>query len=256
MKTRVIQDGPDTGSAGQRRHAIEIDGLRVVRGEQPVLEHLDLRVPVGSVTGLLGPSGCGKSTLLRSIVGVQRVAAGRVTVLGLPAGHPRLRRRVAYVTQTPSVYRDLSVRQNLDYFATVLAAPDGAVDRALADVDLSALAGSRVDRLSGGQLNRVSLAVALLITPELMVLDEPTVGLEPVLRRKLWDLFHRLATGGTTLLVSSHVLDEAERCQHLLLMRDGTILSHESPEELKQRTGAPDMETAFLHLVNEPEPVR
>ena len=231
--------------------AVEIDGLRVVRGERVVLDDLSLRLSAGRVIGLLGPSGCGKSTLLRAIVGVQVVERGTVRVLGLAAGSASLRTRVAYATQAASVYDDLSVEENLRYFAAVLGAPAAEVGRVLAEVDLTDEAERQVMRLSGGQRSRVSLAVALLGTPELLVLDEPTVGLDPVLRTDMWDLFHRLAGEGRTLLVSSHVMDEATRCDELLLMRDGAILAQETPQSLLSRTGARDTEEAFLTLVRD-----
>lgn len=231
--------------------AIRVRGLRVVRGGAPVLPALDLDVRRGAVTGLLGPSGCGKSTLMRAIVGVQRIESGTVEVLGEPAGSAALRHRVGYVTQAPSVYPDLSVRENLEFFRRVLGAPADAVDRAIKAVSLESYADRVALRLSGGQFARVSLAVALLNEPAVLVLDEPTVGLDPVLRRELWAFFHRLADGGTTLLVSSHVMDEAMRCDALLLMREGRVLAHEPPAALLERTGAADIEAAFLALVGD-----
>jgi ABC-2 type transport system ATP-binding protein len=201
------------------------------------------------VSGLLGPSGCGKTTLIRCIVGVQKVAAGDVRVLGGPAGVPALRRRVSYVTQAPSVYADLTVRENLRYFAAVLDVPGREIGRALEAVDLAGAGGQLVGTLSGGQRSRVSLAIALLGQPDLLVLDEPTVGLDPVLRRDLWTLFHRLAEEGATLLVSSHVMDEASRCDRLLLMREGALVADTTPDELRERTGEQEMESAFLRLV-------
>lgn len=240
------------------RYAVEIEGLRVVRGENVVLDGLSLRIRAGAVTGLLGPSGCGKTTLLRSIVGVQIVAAGAVSVLGSPAGSPELRDRVAYATQAASVYDDLSVRENLRYFASVLAAPPGDVERTIREVELDREADAIVHRLSGGQRSRVSLAVALLGDPELIVLDEPTVGLDPVLREELWGLFKSLAETGRALIVSSHVMDEATRCDELVLMREGAVIAQETPGALLERTGAADAEHAFLELVRgrgEPEPV-
>jgi len=228
---------------------IEITGLRVDRGGATVLHDLTVSVDGGVVTGLLGPSGSGKSTLMRAIVGVQIVASGDVSVLGLPAGAPALRSRVGYVTQSPSVYGDLSVRENLTYFARVLGAPPAGVDRVIERVGLADMAGHLVGRLSGGQRARVSLATALLNEPDVLVLDEPTVGLDPVLRRDLWDFFHELAEGGTTLLVSSHVMDEAARCDRLLLLREGLILADLAPDELLRRTGAADLDAAFLRLV-------
>jgi len=229
--------------------AVVVDGLRVIRGSREVLPGISLSVPRRQVVGLLGPSGGGKTTLLRSIVGVQVIAGGTVTVLGEPAGSPGLRSRVGYVTQEPSVYADLTVRANLAYFAALVGASRDSVERTIEAVDLTAVADSRVDRLSGGQRSRVSLGAALVGSPELLVLDEPTVGLDPVLRRDLWAMFHRLATDGTTLLVSSHVMDEATRCDRLLLLREGHVLADDTPDGLLTRTGASDAEHAFLALI-------
>jgi ABC-2 type transport system ATP-binding protein len=229
--------------------AIAIEGLDVRRGGKAVIKGLSAELATGQVTGLLGPSGCGKTTLIRSIVGVQKVAAGAVRVLGLAAGATALRSRVAYVTQAPSVYADLTVHENLHYFARVLGAPAPEVGRALTAVDLADAGSQLVGTLSGGQRSRVSLAAALLGRPELLVLDEPTVGLDPVLRRDLWALFHRLADDGATLLVSSHVMDEAARCDRLLLMRDGELIAQTTPAELRERTHEDDMEAAFLRLI-------
>jgi ABC-2 type transport system ATP-binding protein len=234
--------------------AVSVRHLEVVRGGRVVLPDLVVDVPRGSVVGLLGPSGCGKTTLMRSIVGVQKVSGGEVSVLGSPAGSRQLRRSIGYMTQAPSVYGDLTVTENLDYVAAVLglrgAARRADVDRVLGLVSLADHGGARVDRLSGGQLSRVSLAAALLGTPELLVLDEPTVGLDPVLRRDLWTLFGRLSAGGVTLLVSSHVMDEAVRCDRLLLMREGRMLADDTLDGVLAATGAPDAEQAFLVLVD------
>jgi ABC-2 type transport system ATP-binding protein len=249
---------PDPAQPDTTAPAVHAEHLTVVRGHRTVLRGLGFTVPRGRITGLLGPSGCGKSTLMRAIVGTQAGVTGTLEVLGLPAGDAALRSRVGYVTQAPSVYADLTVRQNLDYFAAILdpgrAAADRRrnIDRVLADVDLTSHADAVSGTLSGGQRSRVSLAVALLGTPELLVLDEPTVGLDPVLRRDLWALFHDLAaTRGATLLVSSHVMDEAERCHRLLLMREGEILAADTPDALRTRTGTETVEDAFLHLVDE-----
>jgi len=229
-------------------NAVEIRDLHVVRGTHTVLEHLDLTIG-GGVTGLLGPSGCGKSTLMRCLVGVQRVQGGTVEVFGLPAGTRPLRDRVGYVTQAISVYNDLTVAENLRFFAQVLGTRRTEVDRAIEAVDLQDYRNDVVGRLSGGQQSRASLAVALLDKPDLLVLDEPTVGLDPVLREDLWTLFHRLADAGVAVFVSSHVMDEAERCDRLLLMREGRILADGTPAEIKAAAGADDVEAAFLALV-------
>jgi ABC-2 type transport system ATP-binding protein len=231
--------------------AIAVRDLRVVRGGVEVLRGLTFEVPRGQVTGLLGPSGCGKTTLMRALVGVQIVAGGEVTVLGRPAGDPSLRCMIGYSTQNPAVYRDLSVVENLRYFAAVLKAPRSDVDRVIEEVGLSGVAGQLGGTLSGGQLSRASLAVALLGSPELVVLDEPTVGLDPVLRQELWRLFQSLADRGVTLIVSSHVMDEAARCQRLIVMREGEILADDTPRELREHTRTTDLEEAFLRLIEE-----
>jgi ABC-2 type transport system ATP-binding protein len=231
--------------------AIALRGLRVVRGGRLVLDDVTLEVPRGTVAGLLGPSGCGKSTLMRALVGVQVVEGGEVRVLGLPAGSAQLRRQVGYMTQAPSVYADLTVRENLRYFAAVLDAPRSDVDRVVDEVELGSHADAIVGRLSGGQEARVSLAAALLGEPELLVLDEPTVGLDPVLRRDLWGLFRDLADRGTTLVVSSHVMDEAAHCDRLLLLREGRLLADDTLAGVLTRTATSDVEAAFLALVDD-----
>jgi ABC-2 type transport system ATP-binding protein len=223
--------------------------LRVVRGGRTVIDGVSFDVARGSVTGLLGPSGCGKSTLMRAVMGVQRVEGGTVRVLGEPAGSSSLRARVAYVTQAPSVYADLTIAENLAYFARVLKVPTEDTQRVAAAVGLGGLTERLVGGLSGGEKARASLATALLGHPDVLVLDEPTVGLDPVLRRDLWALFRRLAEQGSTLLVSSHVMDEAVRCDRLLLMRDGRLLADTTPDGLLRDTGAADVEAAFLKLV-------
>jgi ABC-2 type transport system ATP-binding protein len=233
--------------------AVAARGLRVVRGSTEVLRGLTFDVVTGSVTGLLGPSGCGKTTLIRSIAGSQRVTSGALEVLGTAPGAIPLRRSVAYAAQTAAVYADLTVEENIAYFAAVLGAPRGDVARVIAAVDLDRHRSQVVAQLSGGERSRVSLAVALLGEPKLLLLDEPTVGLDPVLRDELWTLFGRLAGDGLTLLVSSHVMDEAARCDALLLMRDGRLLTTTTPGELLERTCAPDMERAFLALIREAE---
>ncbi|TCO56607.1 ABC-2 type transport system ATP-binding protein [Actinocrispum wychmicini] len=216
-----------------------------------MLRGIDFEVVQGSVTGLLGPSGCGKTTLMRSVVGVQLVDGGAVRVLGRPAGHRDLRDKIGYATQNPALYSDLTVTEALRYFSSVLRAPAGDVRRVIREVGLESHKDAMVGQLSGGQRSRASLAVALLGTPKLLVLDEPTVGLDPVLREELWSLFHRLADTGVTLLVSSHVMDEAARCQRLLLMREGLILADDTPSGLQRKTNTKDVEQAFLHLIKQ-----
>jgi ABC-2 type transport system ATP-binding protein len=229
--------------------AVTVSDLVVDRGRRRVLDGLSFAVPPGQVTGLLGPSGSGKTTLMRAIVGVQLVRSGGVTVLGVPAGSPGLRSRVGYVTQAPSVYEDLTVRENARYFAALYGMGSREAAAAVADVGLTDAAGQLVRDLSGGQRSRVSLACALVGAPEVLVLDEPTVGLDPVLRVELWERFHALGAAGTTLLVSSHVMDEAGRCDRLLLLRDGELLADSTPTQVRTEAGSDDLEDAFLSLI-------
>ncbi|MGA2014641.1 MAG: ABC transporter ATP-binding protein [Solirubrobacteraceae bacterium] len=233
--------------------AVAITKLRVARGGRRVLDGISCEVSTGSVTGLLGPSGCGKTTLMRAIVGVQLTESGEVRVLGEPAGAPQLRRRVGYVTQAPSVYADLSIHENMRYFARILGADESRIATVIETVSLTERADRVTGNLSGGERARASLATALLGEPELLVLDEPTVGLDPVLRRDLWAHFRRLAASGVTLLVSSHVMDEAEHCDRLLLMRDGQILTTDTPDGLRRLTGRRNLEDAFLALIEQQE---
>jgi ABC-2 type transport system ATP-binding protein len=229
--------------------AIDIDKLVVKRGGRTVLHDLTCAIPRGSVTGLLGPSGSGKTTLMRAIVGVQRVAGGTVTVLGQRAGSAPLRSRIGYLTQAPSVYADLTVRENARYFALLQGVNHTAADKAVTDVGLADAANQLVGTLSGGQRARASLACAILGKPEILVLDEPTVGQDPLLRHELWQQFHELARNGTTLLVSSHVMDEAGRCDRLLFIRDGSLIADATPGSVRDTTGTDDLEEAFLRLI-------
>ena len=229
--------------------AIDVANLHVKRGSHNVLKGISLTVRTGSITGLLGPSGCGKTTLMRAIVGTQIVASGDVTVLGLPAGSKQLRTDVGYVTQAPSIYPDLSVADNATYFAALYGRTKADAMEAIETVGLTDHAKNKGDALSGGQKTRASLACALVSRPKVLVLDEPTVGLDPVLRVELWDRFNRIASEGTTILVSSHVMDEADHCDSLLLMRDGELLGQLTPHELRERTGKDNTEDAFLELI-------
>jgi ABC-2 type transport system ATP-binding protein len=238
-------------SARMEDTAVAIKDLDVRRGGKPILPGISLNIRAGLVTGLLGPSGSGKTTLMRAIVGVQKVAGGEVRVIGEPAGTPSLRRRVAYVTQAPSVYGDLTVRENLAYFARIVGAASSRIDDTIAKVSLEGHADQLVGTLSGGEGSRASLAAALLGEPEVLVLDEPTVGLDPVVRRTLWALFHGLADEGRTVLVSTHVMDEAARCDQLVLLREGRVVAAGSPAELQERTGSDDLEQAFLALAEQ-----
>ncbi|QLQ36985.1 ABC transporter ATP-binding protein [Micromonospora robiginosa] len=233
--------------------AVSVRDLVVDRGGRRVLHGISCDVPRGTVTGLLGPSGSGKTTLMRAVVGVQTIGGGTVDVLGRPAGSAELRRRVGYLTQAPSVYADLTVRENARYFAVLQGRGRAEADRAVTDVGLAAAADQLVGTLSGGQRSRASLACALVGDPELVVLDEPTVGQDPVLRADLWARFHAMAAAGTTLLVSSHVMDEAARCDRLLLIREGRLVADDTPAAVRAATGVNDLEEAFLRLIRDGE---
>ncbi|MGH3676341.1 MAG: ABC transporter ATP-binding protein [Mycobacterium sp.] len=228
---------------------VVIDHLRVIRGKRPAIHDLSVQIARGTITGLLGPSGCGKTTLMRSIVGTQIIAAGSVTVLGQPAGSAPLRRRVGYLPQDPTIYDDLRIVDNVRYFASLYGMDAGAADAAIKAVGLEDHRTAYCANLSGGQRTRVSLACALVCHPDLLVLDEPTVGLDPVLRADLWDQFDDLARAGTTLVVSSHVMDEADHCGDLLLMREGQMVAHTTPTRLREETGCTSLEDAFLSII-------
>jgi ABC-2 type transport system ATP-binding protein len=245
----MMTSSSDELLAGGADPAVVIDSLRVVRGKRPALHDFSVCIARGSITGLLGPSGCGKTTMMRCIVGTQIVASGSVTVLGHSAGSAVLRHRVGYMPQDPTIYNDLRIIDNVRYFATLSGVDGQAADEVIKAVDLDDHRGAYCGNLSGGQRARVSLACALVSRPELLVLDEPTIGLDPVLRADLWEQFLALARGGTTLLVSSHVMDEADHCGDLLLMRDGHLVAHTTPTRLREDTGCASLEQAFLSII-------
>jgi ABC-2 type transport system ATP-binding protein len=229
--------------------AILIDDLRIDRGGRTVIDTISMSLPAGIITGLLGPSGCGKTTLMRAIVGAQRITAGSITVFDEPAGARSLRRRIGYVTQSPSIYPDLSTVENVRYFGAMYDVGSDRVREVIDAVGLTAKKLEPAGNLSGGQKGRVSLACALVCDPDLLILDEPTVGLDPLLRAELWEQFRALADRGKTLLVSSHAMDEARHCTELVLMREGAILAHAAPDDIMRRTDCADLEAAFISLV-------
>lgn len=241
---RHVQQHQSPGPA-----AVTAKGLYVRRSKTTVLDGLDFTIGAGAVTGLLGPSGSGKTTLMRAIVGVQQISGGSIEVLGEPAGSSPLRSRVGYVAQSASIYPDITVEDNVRYFASLFPVPRTAATEAIDAVGLSQFAKRKAADLSGGQFSRVSLACALVSRPDLLILDEPTVGLDPVLRVELWERFTRMAGDGTTLIISSHVMEEASHCESLLLLREGRLLAQLSPEELRRQSGTDDLEQAFLQLI-------
>ena len=229
--------------------SIKAESLFVNVDRLPILNDLTFTIRPGSITGLIGPSGSGKTTLMRAIVGVQAITGGVLQVLGKPAGSKSLRYTIGYVTQNAAIYNDLTVIQNLRYFGVLARASRAQIEGIIATVHLEKQRKQLVGSLSGGERARVSLAVALLGDPELLVLDEPTVGLDPVLRQELWQFFADLATQGKTLLVSSHVMDEADRCDSLLLLRGGKLLWNDSREQLLRQTQARSVQEAFMRVV-------
>ncbi len=245
----MMTSSSDELASPERDTAVDISHLRVLRGKRAALHDFSVRIGRGSITGVLGPSGCGKTTLIRCIVGTQLIASGTVRVLGLPAGSAPLRHRIGYLPQDPTIYNDLRIVDNVRYFASLYGFDRAAADSAIDRVGLSDHRTAYCGNLSGGQRTRVSLACALVCRPELLVLDEPTVGLDPVLRADLWAQFTDLARDGTTLLVSSHVMDEADHCGDLLLMRDGHLVAHTTPTQLREDTGCPSLENAFLSII-------
>lgn len=236
--------------------AVKINNLSVVLGGQVnALKHINLEVPEGKITGFIGPSGAGKTTLIRCIVGRLAIPKGSVEVFGLTSGSPKLRSRVSYMTQELSVYTDLTVIENLTYFSRMIGQSRretiDTVKDILQTINMSDKATTLVGSLSGGQKQRVSLAIALIGKPKLMVLDEPTIGLDPALRENLWQLFYKIAASGTTLIISSHSMDEARRCDELVLLREGKVIAYDSPKELLHKTETKSVEEAFLKLVSE-----
>ena len=241
--------GTERGYCNRVPAAVQISNLSIIRDGKTIVSKLNADVPSGKIVGILGPSGSGKTTLFRSIVGVQQISEGSINVLGQPAGSKNLRNRIGYLTQSASIYSDLTCIENLRYFSRLLGESDFSVQEVLELVDLTKNKKQLASSLSGGERTRLALATALIGKPELLILDEPTVGLDPILRRELWKLFHHLADQGKTLLISSHVMDEAERCDTIVLLREGRVLEEGTPSELKARTGKSDMESVFISLV-------
>jgi ABC-2 type transport system ATP-binding protein len=244
-----------TSMSIEAQPAILIDNLRIDRSGRTVIDTINMSVPAGIITGLLGPSGCGKTTLMRAMVGAQRITDGSITVFGEAAGARSLRRRIGYVTQSLSIYPDLSTVENVRYFAAMYGVGSDRMREVISAVGLTTKKFEAAGNLSGGQQGRVSLACALVCDPDLLILDEPTVGLDPVLRAELWEQFGAYADRGKTLLVSSHAMDEARHCTELILMRDGAILGHATPDDIMRRTDCADLEAAFISLVGDEHPI-
>ena len=228
-------------------YAVDVDGLVKRFGKQTALDSISLRVRRGEVYGLLGPTGAGKTTLIRSLVGLVAPEKGTVMVLGRRMPQLEVLARVGYMTQQAALYPDLSAEENVHFFGAINGRVDG-VREALEFVELWDRRKSVVSTLSGGMRTRCSLACALVHKPELLLLDEPTVGVDPQLRVQLWDGFRKMASAGTAIIVSSHVMDEAERCDRLGLIRFGKLLAEGTVAEIKAKAGVDRLEDAFLKL--------
>jgi ABC-2 type transport system ATP-binding protein len=229
---------------------VVLEGIEKRFGRQKVLCGCDLLLEGGTITGLLGPSGCGKTTLVNIIVGMSRAHAGSATVLGEPPPFTRVRPRMGYMPQSEALYNDLTASENLRFFGALYGmgrpALGEAIPRVLALARLEDTGRKLVQDFSGGMKRRLSLAIALLHSPKLLVLDEPTVGLDPEHRLKLWAVFRKLADAGSGLLITTHVMDEAASCDRIVMLQDGLVLADGSPAELMRRSGSATLEEAFL----------
>jgi len=232
--------------------AVNIDGVSKAFGAVKALNGVTLRVRQGEIYGLLGPNGAGKTTLIRLMCGLLEAHAGSVTVLGQRMPNVGVLRHIGYMTQAAALYPGLSVQENVEFFAAINGAEAG-VKEALELVQLWDRRTSVVATISGGMRQRCSLACALVHKPELLLLDEPTVGVDPQLRVQFWEYFRRMAARGTTLIVSSHVMDEADRCQRLGLVQYGRLLAEGTPNDIRSQGGSQNLEEAFLALAGRKE---
>jgi ABC-2 type transport system ATP-binding protein len=240
-------------------HVVEVEDLTKDFGPLRALDRLTLRIPRGTIYGLVGPNGSGKSTLIKILTGLLRPNGGQAKLFGQPAGSQAIRLRIGYMPQMEGLYLDLTVDENTQFFASLYGQKGSARTKRISEVldlvELSDRRGSKAEHLSGGLRQRLSLACALLHRPELLLLDEPTVGVDPELRQSFWQAFLEMANSGVTLILSTHYMEEASRCQRLAMLRAGRLLVEESPAQILETTGERSLEQAFLKLGKEAEGV-
>ena len=257
QRASVDQDQHDDDtkhSAAQAPHETEplvsLEDVHKRFGKQEVLCGIDLELEAGLITGLLGPSGCGKTTLVNLIVGSLIATSGKITVLGKPAPPRSVRPEMGFMPQSEALYNDLTAQENLRFFGSLYGLSrkhlDEAIPKVLGLVHLEDQGKKVVSSFSGGMKRRLSLAIALLHNPRLLVLDEPTIGLDPLHRVELWQSFHDLADAGATLFITTHVMDEAACCDRIIMLHDGQIIAQGTAEEIIRSAGASTLEEAFL----------
>ncbi|WP_438495361.1 ABC transporter ATP-binding protein [Paenibacillus sp. IHBB 3054] len=220
-------------------------------GSKEVLKDISLQVAEAETFGILGPSGSGKTTLVKLLTGIDEATSGEVRVLGIPMPKLAMLQQIGYMAQSDALYTELSAKENLEFFAALYGLKGGNRTRRIRDVlelvNLQDHLRKRVDQYSGGMKRRLSLAIALLHEPPLLLLDEPTVGIDPVLRQSIWKELKALNRKGTTIVLTTHVMDEAEKCDRLAMIRDGELLAVDTPAGLLNATGSASLEEAFLH---------
>lgn len=231
-------------------NTIDVRDVAKKFGDNPVLKQISLQLPVGQIMGLIGPSGAGKTTLVKAILGMEKVDAGTTTVLGTPMPNRKVMQRIGYMAQSDALYEDLTARENIRFFAELMSVPKTklamAIDHVAQVVNLTDALDRRVSAYSGGMKRRLSLAIALVQDPELLILDEPTVGIDPDLRQQIWTELYQLKSQGKSILVTTHVMDEAERCDYLMLIREGIALAQGTPQQLEKDYAVTTIEQVFL----------
>lgn len=225
-------------------------------GDKVVISRISLQVGRGEIFGLLGPSGSGKTTLVKMIAGIDEATGGEIRLLNEKLPKLAMMNRIGYMAQSDALYAELSAKENLSFFGSLFGLQGARLKErirySMALVGLEAHLNRIVSAYSGGMKRRLSLAIALLHEPEVLILDEPTVGIDPILRKSIWRELEALCAAGTTIIVTTHVMDEADKCRRLGMIRDGKLIAIGSPSDLKARTGSATIEEAFLHYGGEP----